>query len=295
MGFNIENIDFIQGDKFRDLATFTYSPRLNLRPRDDYDDLQNTLDVSQLKDGDIIYTHMMYVKYLLDLMQYFSKRFILVTHSCDCSVEDYGIRQPSGRGDTKEVFEFTLTDNVIHWYSKNVNTINSRIESIPIGLENDRWLKKVPKLDIMRNQMHQHRGVRNLAYMNHSIKTNMEKRLPLYEMFEHEKWVTSKRGGNGIQFDHYIHQIYNHKFVFSPEGNGMDTIRTWEALYMGTIPIEKKNLNNRFYEDLPICFVNDWSEVNPDFLNAEYERIKSGTWNMNKLNFLYWKNKILNT
>lgn len=141
----------------------------------------------------------------------------------------------------------------------------------------------------------QYRGTRNLVYMNHSIKTNMEKRLPLYEMFEQQKWVTSHRGGNGMQFPRYIHQVYNHKFVFSPEGNGMDTIRTWECMYMGTIPIEKRNLNNRFYTDLPICFVDNWEDVTPAFLNSEYERIKSKTWNLDKLQFWYWKNKILNT
>jgi hypothetical protein len=277
------------------LATYTYSPRLVPKPRDDYDDLPNTLDFTKLKDGDVIYTHMMYVKSLLEIMQYFSKKFVLVTHSCDCSVEDYGIRQPNGRGLTKQVFEFPLTDNVIRWYSKNVNTINPRIESIPLGLENSRWHEKVPKLDIMLSQMLQNRGYRNLAYMNHSLKTNAEKRQPLYDLFEHHKWVSSHHGGNGIQFDRYIHQVYNHKFVFSPEGNGMDTIRTWEALYMGSIPIEKRNLNNRFYEDLPICFVDDWKEVTPDFLHKEFARIKSATWNMEKLNFSYWKDRILNS
>jgi hypothetical protein len=291
----LENIDWVQGDKFRGMVHFTYSPRPVPRPRDDYDDLPNTLDLSKMKDGDLIYTHMRYVKSLFDIMQYFSKKYILITHSCDCSIEDYGIRQPDGKGAVKEIFEFEIPANIICWHSKNVNTINSRIESIPIGVENDRWFKKVPKLEIMKHQCKQHRGVRNLVYMNHNIKTNAKERQPLYAMFGKEKWVTSHEGRNGDQFERYIHQMYNHKFVFCPEGNGIDTIRTWECLYMGTIPIEKRNLNNRFYTDLPICFVDDWSEVNPDFLEAEWKRIRLIKWNMEKLNFSYWKNKILST
>ena len=35
---------------------------------------------------------------------------------------------------------------------------------------------------------------------------------------------------------------------------------------MGSIPIELRNLNNRFYIDLPICFVDDWKEVTESFL-----------------------------
>ena len=286
--------DWIQGDRFRDMALYTFAPSVKTT-KDDYDNLPNTLNLSTLKDGDIIYTHMMYTRLLFDIMKHVSTKFILVTHSCDCSIEDYGMRRPNGRGLVHDIFEFAIPDNLIKWYSKNVNTVNPRIESIPIGMENDRWHQKVPKLDLMMDQLKQHRGIRNLAYLNHSIKTNPEKRQILYDLFAHQSWVTAHQGGNGHMFERYIHQVYNHKFVFSPEGNGIDTIRTWECLYMGTIPIEKRNINNQFYTDLPICFVDDWSQVTPEFLNAEYDRIKAGTWNMKKLKFGYWRNKILST
>jgi len=288
-------IDWIQGDKFRDMAHWTYSPRLVPKPRDDYDDLPNTLDVSALKDGDVIYTHMMYVLKLLEIMQYFSKRFVLVSHSCDCSIEDYGIRRPNGKADVHSIYEFQLTDNIIRWYSKNVNTINDRIESTPIGVENARWHTKIPKLDLMREQLKQNRKIENLAFICHSRKTNPKERQPLYDMARGKKWITMNEGMKGYEFVSYIERLYNHKFVFSPEGNGMDTIRTWEALYMGTIPIEKRNLNNRFYTDLPICFVDKWEDVTEEFLNSEYKRIKSIRWNMDKLKFSYWQDKILNT
>ena len=54
------------------------------------------------------------------------------------------------------------------------------------------------------------------------------------------------------------------------------------------------NLNNRFYDDLPICFIDTWEDLTDDFLNAEYERIKSKEWNIAKIDFEYWKNKIKN-
>jgi hypothetical protein len=284
--------DYIQGDKFRDLCTWTYSPK-EKAPRDDYDNLPNTLDVTKLKDGDVIYTHMMYAQKLLAILEYFSKTYVLVTHSCDCSVEDYGIRRPNGKGETKELHEFVIPDNLIIWHSKNVNTINPRIVSIPIGIENARWHEKVNKPLLMENQLRRLRGVRNLAYMNHSIKTNPLERKVLYDLFNDKKWVTKRHGSNGEKFERYIHQMYNHKFIFSPEGNGIDTIRTWEALYMGTIPIEKRNLNNRFYTDLPICFVDSWEQVTEEFLNKEYKRIKATEYNLDKLQFKYWANKIM--
>ena len=106
--------------------------------------------------------------------------------------------------------------------------------------------------------------------------------------------MTTETGVNGKGFENYINNVNSHLFVFSPRGNGIDTHRTWECLYMNTIPIEKRNINNQFYTDLPICFVNDWEEVTEDFLSKEYIRIKTNECNLDKLNFEYWKTKILN-
>jgi hypothetical protein len=61
---------------------------------------------------------------------------------------------------------------------------------------------------------------------------------------------------------------------------------------MGSIPIEKININNKFYADLPICFVEDWEQVTEKFLEKEYERITNLIWNHSKLGFEYWKEKI---
>ena len=33
----------------------------------------------------------------------------------------------------------------------------------------------------------------------------------------------------------------NFTFIYSPEGTGIDCHRTWEALYLNTIPIMKRN------------------------------------------------------
>jgi hypothetical protein len=64
---------------------------------------------------------------------------------------------------------------------------------------------------------------------------------------------------------------------------------------MGTIPIVRKDSNNWAYgNDLPILFVNDWEEVNEGLLNDVYSTFQNKTWNLEKLTFEYWKNKIIN-
>ena len=95
-------------------------------------------------------------------------------------------------------------------------------------------------------------------------------------------------------YNNYLDNLYNHRFMICPEGNGIDTVRKWECLYMGTIPIELRNINNRHQRSFPVCYVNDWEEVTEWFLLKEVQRIKKLNFDYNKLTFNYWKNKILN-
>lgn len=283
-------MDWITGEKFRSIADFTYFPNKELP--DNYYNLVNTLDLSNLKDVNIVYTNTNAASYFLNVIRHFKQKFILITHSCDCRIEVGEIIRPDGSGKEQGSENYTLPDNLIKWYSKNVNVINHRIESIPIGLENDRWFPGLRKKEKMLAKLSETRKYRNLAYLNVNPSTNPDERAPVISLLKNQSYVTHQQGSNGSNFDSYLDNIYNHKFVVCPEGNGIDTHRTWEALYMGTIPIEKRNLNNRFYKDLPICFVDNWNEITKDFLNIEFERIKSKQWNFKMLTFEYWEQKI---
>jgi hypothetical protein len=262
---------FITGNKFKDLANYTFAPQS--KRGDDYYKLPNTYDPGIIKDGDIIYTDIGYVQELFKIPT--DKQIILITHNGDSSANII----PPG--------------NIIRWFTVNVNITYPRIESIPIGMENDLWFPEVHKKEKIINQLSKPRTYRNLVYMSHSIATNPAIRKRIYDIYEGESWITSARGSNRPNlFDEYLDNIYNHKFVISPQGNGLDTHRTWECLYVDTIPIEKRNPNNRFYIDLPICFVDEWEDLTEGYLELEFMRIKASKWNLEKLNFEYWKNKI---
>lgn len=269
-------MDWIQGQKFIQIADFTYSPAVKVK--DDYDSLPNTFDLSLLKELNIVYTHTMYVKQLFHTIAALSQRFVIITHNSDVNIHN----------------AFKPPENVVKWHSQNVDVIDDRIESIPIGLENDRWFKKVNKKEKMLSKLKEQRKIKNLVYMNHNIKTNLNERLHPYQLLRDKSWVTADMRVNGEDFDNYIDNIYNHKYVICPRGNGMDTHRFWETLYMGAIPIVKKDINNWFYCDIPILYVNDWDEVTLDTLDDMYIMLSNGEWDTKKLTFTYWKNKILN-
>jgi len=265
-------MEFIVGEKFYDVGDFIYSTD-NL---EDYNKINNTFDISKLKDINIVYLHTIYKDYFFDLIKNLDNRFIVVTHNSDTNINDIS----------------NLPKNVIKWYSQNVNIKNDIIESIPIGLENSKWFTYINKKQQILNKLNEDKKIFNLVYMNYNINTNIKERKISYNLLKNKHFVTTNMGHNGKNFDDYINNVYNHKFVICPEGNGIDTHRTWESLYLNTIPIEKRNINNQFYIDLPICFVDKWEEVTEDFLNEEYERIINTKWNLEKLNMEYWIKKI---
>jgi len=271
---------WIQGNLFKGIAKWHYAPAriftgheyrdaVNNIPFGDYRFLKNTLDFSQLEDGDVIYTHTFYADQLFEKLK---KKVTVITHSCDNPAE---IFPPEG----------------VRWYSTNVNIRNENLFSIPIGIENDFWLKD--KKEKMLRKLQTEPKYKRMVYCNHNVKTNPKRRQKPYDILSGKSWATVHLGANGSGFDTYLDNIYNHPFVICPEGNGIDTHRIWECLYMGSIPVVTRNINLEFYTDLPILFLEDWEELSEMFLHDVYFQIKDKKWNMDKLTFEYWKNEIL--
>ena len=70
----------------------------------------------------------------------------------------------------------------------------------------------------------------------------------------------------------YFSNLSNYKFVISPEGNGIDCHRHYEALMYGCIPIIERNpLTEKKYKNLPVLWTTDYSEITEEYLNNVYE------------------------
>lgn len=219
-----------------------------------------------------------------------STPFILISHNSDGNVLENAVREPDA--------SFSLAPpNLIKWFAQNINYKHEKLQALPIGLENSEWFVETKKIHKLKEITNTSKKFINLVYMNHNIKNNIPERQPLYDFLSKKSYITTHHGHNGINYDEYLYNLYNHCFMICPEGNGIGTHREWESLYANTIPIQKRNIDNSYYTDLPICFVNEWYELeNEEFLRNEYIRIKYHTvCNLEKLNFDYWKQKILNT
>jgi hypothetical protein len=88
---------------------------------------------------------------------------------------------------------------------------------------------------------------------------------------------TLERNGIGnmyIDATQYFRALPHYKFVVSPEGNGIDCHRHYEALMAGSIPIVEHHPGiEEKYRGCPILWTRDYSEINCDYLNHIYEEM----------------------
>jgi hypothetical protein len=183
------------------------------------------------------------------------------------------------------------------WYTVNKQTSNSSVCSIPLGITNNTNESNIHPvygdLDSMIEVMAQSIEKKNLVYMNFNIGTYAQERQLVWNLFNTKKWVTIGNTVNTIAGrTNFLKEIKAHHFVLCPRGNGVDTHRLWETLYMGSIPIVKRNVAYEEFYDLPICFIDDWAEINEDFLENEKNRINNNIYCLDKLKISYWVDRI---
>ena len=145
-------------------------------------------------------------------------------------------------------------------YSVNLRENSGEgISSIPLGLESQRY-RSAGQLRDFRKKIHfnaDNRKIGVLVAWNDSTSSTERKRArtvlaPLSITEEVKKRVTAR----------YIHHLMkNSLFVACPRGNGLDTHRFWEALYLGSIPIIVKKDAIPAFEFGPHFAIEDWKEL----------------------------------
>lgn len=205
------------------------------------------------------------------------KRFKLITHNGDKCVE-YGF----------------VPDNLVKWYAQNLNHKNTKIEPLPIGLENDHWhpQKRLALNSLSKNNSN--RKLKALAQFNPATFPSERGDL-LSGVLDGKIFADAAPCINGQWFDQYANNLKNYSFCLCPRGNGIDTHRIWESLYLGCIPIIKYHMTHEFEYDLPIIFVEDWLEVTESFLQQKIIDFDFSLFNSPILTQEYWKNRICNT
>lgn len=199
--------------------------------------------------------------------------------------------------------DVNVDETIINKIPENVNVVwcqnyngseTEKIKSIPGGLERTLWFPEVKKQEKLRQAMLN--PLRTLpgemaAYLNINTKTNPE-RQRIAEILCRQPFVKCELLGNGADYQHYINTMLKYRFIISPNGNGIDCHRTWEALYLNRIPILQKNkFNENIFGDMPALIVDGYDKLTidmmHDFINNELPKKSSA-----KLYPEYWIRKM---
>jgi len=87
-------------------------------------------------------------------------------------------------------------------------------------------------------------------------------------------------------------EMYRHTmrstFVVSPHGNGLDSYRTWETLYLGSWPIVLTSSLDEMYRDLPVLILRDWGDLNKNVLEEARVNFSARAFSYQTLRPAYW-------
>ena len=174
-----------------------------------------------------------------------------------------------------------LPSNISHWFAVNSAVEADFLTPIPLGVQREQaeLLSKIEK------------GAGNLLYINFSLYT--KSRLDAFNYFcmkDHD-WVTVVKDQGRTERE-FLEDIASHDFVLCPQGNGVDTYRLWQTLYLGSIPIVNSDMQESFFNELPIMWCEDLDAIQPGPLGSAMEVASKLPISFEKARLSYWKTQI---
>lgn len=243
---------------------------------------------NDVKTGDILYVkNSEFVRFMHDVDPYINCKYTLIC----------------GMGD--EPFDNSLTsllsDNVIKVFATNNISDDSRVTSIPLGLQNLHWLydnNPQSNFNLIDDINLESIEKTEKVLMSFRMETNPKDREPCYRYFQNKSFVNIRDFTQENRKDEefvkdYFREIRKHKFILCPFGNGFDCHRMWETWALGSFPIIKKHKSMENFYDLPAWFVDDWDQVTEETINVMYDSIVKNNSSLEKTTFEYWENIIL--
>jgi hypothetical protein len=203
----------------------------------------------------IIFCYSHRLNFLCSVISNFQNNFILITHNSDENITTSNMY----------VENLLSSTRIIKWYAQNLSVFNSKISPLPIGIANSQW--KHGNIENLRN-------IKTIKtdsiFFNFTINTNAKKRTDCYN-----KLINKIPFINKLDQEEYYKTLGRYKFCICPEGNGYDTHRLWEALYLRCVPIVLKTefmIILKTHMNIPLFMVESWDNLEvEDLIYEKYE------------------------
>lgn len=218
------------------------------------------------------------------------EEFDLVTHNSDINF-------------TLEEIDYVLDlfPNINKWYTQNLIFNHPKLRPIPIGIANPKWShgNQSRFSEIISEQQEKTEKV----YVNFNVSTNPTARYDCLNKIGDQYPIQNKKNypNSASIRDHdlfvdstqkdYLRNIAKSCFTVSPVGNGVDCHKTWEALYMKSIPIVTRWHGAEKFKEMgiPMIIIDDWSELKDLHLTVDLYKKVWGDFGTETLNFNLFK------
>lgn len=253
---------YLSGDTFRSMCDFYF------------DEVTTSFAPEKVQYGDVVFVKTdMLGAFFNEKHPFIQNPYVIVSHNSDHPAPGPGLPY--------------LDDNkILAWYAQNVEYVHPKLHPIPIGIANKMWAHGNTSTFSRSRQKIGRTPRTTLLYINFSIGTFVNERRRAYELFAQQPYsLTSPMK----PLPEYLDDLLKSCFVLSPRGNGLDCHRTWEALYMGAIPIVKESMMDSVFVDLPVLIVKDWQDLDQKILQQTYLKMSSGFYKSEKLYAPYWR------
>lgn len=203
-----------------------------------------------------------------------------------------------GNGDRNFIasdFDGLDRTRIVAIFSQNLAQQTPVADVLPIGLENRSYFQNNPfgafSQYTQRNVAPSRRIPRIM--WSFTVSNNPDKRTRALRML---RAVEAADSLGIVSPEAHRAALRRYCFVASPEGNGIDCHRTWEALYSGCVPIVlRSHMTDRYWDlGLPVLVVDDYSElasVGERQLAELYVKLQH-RFDSPALFLPYWANKI---
>jgi hypothetical protein len=265
-GMRPSSSPFVTGDSFRSIANHVL-------------DGQVSFDSSRIKRGQIVFVETPCLSLFAQRhLPSITEPFVLITHNGDLNIDD-------------SFSETAAHKRIVHWFAQNAVLKHPKVTAVPIGLENRHLHTNGVIRDFRR--LAQGTSVKKARILYaFTVGTNRKERAPAWDAL---KACAIADGLQRVNSRAYLKTLAGYMTVASPPGNGIDCHRTWEALYLKTIPVVRRSPFYDSFPGLPVLPVDDWNEIrlwDEPFLNSSYEKLAPQIETTPYLHFGYWEARI---
>ncbi len=161
-------------------------------------------------------------------------------------------------------------------YAQNMVEAISKFKVLPIGIENA-WRSKHGRISLEKVNKSSTTNRTFRVMWGFTVVTNPKVRIEALAALEKTNVADRIHAVNPKKHQDLLQK---YAFVACPEGNGIDTHRTWEAIYFKCVPIVMRSFMSEYYEriGLPVWVIDSYDQligVEESFLESKYKSLEN--------------------